>query len=207
MFTGSHPNKIHKFCEKFLFNLKSLKTLGKLKEISRYKRMSINKIQGIRSDLVRTDDNWREWDFPKFLEALRKWRERNPIAAVHELTKCRLMGKSHPFHGDRMFQAQQKNEQVQGCVYCRKPDHKSVNCKTAASVDELKQVLSNKHLWFNCTSTRHKAADCKCRALCQVCQKMHHTFICDRFGEQLMTATSTGKRAVTSSYGCEGLRC
>ena len=49
-----------------------------------YVRMSIDKLQGIRGDLVRTDDNWREWGFPKFVEALRKWTERNPIPAERE---------------------------------------------------------------------------------------------------------------------------
>ena len=188
MITGSHPKKIHEFYEKLLFNVQSLETLGKLKEISGYVRMSSDKLQGIRGDLVRTDDNWREWDFPKFVEALKRWTERNPIPAERELTEKPPDRKRPPFQRDRSFQAQQKDERVRGCVYCEKPDHKSV--------DERKRVLSNKHLCFNCTGTRHKAADCKCRVLCQVCQKRHHTSICDRLGEQLMTATSAGKTAV-----------
>lgn len=49
MITGSHPNKIHELYEKLLFNVQSLETLGKLKEISGYARMSIDKLQGIRS--------------------------------------------------------------------------------------------------------------------------------------------------------------
>ena len=61
-----------------------METLGKLTEISGYVRMSVDKLQGIRGDLVRTDDNWREWGFPKFVEALRKWTERNPIPAERE---------------------------------------------------------------------------------------------------------------------------
>ena len=85
---------------------------------------------------------------------------------------------------------------MRGCVYCEKPDHKSVDCKTVASVDERKRVLSNKHLCFNCTGARHKAVDCRCRVLCQVYQKKHHTSICHRLCEQLMTATSAGKTAV-----------
>ena len=192
--TGSHPKKIHEFYEKLLFNVQSLETLGKLKEISGYVRMSIDKLQGIRGYLVRTDDNWREWDFPKFAEALRKWTERNPVEL--ELNEKPPDRKKPPFLQDRSFQALQKDKRARGCVYCEKPDHRSVDCKTVASVDERKRVLSRKHLCFNCTGTRHKAADCRCRVLCQVCQKRHHTSICDRLGEQLMTATSAGKTAV-----------
>ena len=84
MITGSHSRKIHEFYEKLLFNVQSLETLGKLTEINGYVKMSIDKLQGIRGDLVRTDDNWREWGFPKFVEALRKWSETNPIPAERE---------------------------------------------------------------------------------------------------------------------------
>ena len=208
--TGSHPRKIHEFYEKLLFNVQSLETLGKLTDINGYVRMSIDKLQGIRGDLVRTDDNWREWGFPKFVEALRKWTERNPIPAEREPPEKLPDRKKPHFPRDRSFQAQQKEERVRGCVYCEKPDHKSVNCKTVASVDERKRVLSNKHLCFNCTGTRHKAVDCRCRVVCEVCQKKHHTSICDRLGEQLITATSAGKTAVIHLVvvvKVQGVRC
>ena len=57
MITGSHSRKIHEFYEKLLFTLQSLETLGKLTEMNGYVKMSIDKLQGIRGDLVRTDDN------------------------------------------------------------------------------------------------------------------------------------------------------
>ena len=208
--TGSHPRKIHEFYEKLLFNVQSLETLGKLTEINGYVRTSIDKLQGIRGDLVRTDDNWREWGFPKFVEALRKWTERNPIPAEREPPEKLPDRKKPHFPRNRSFQAQQKEERVRGCVYCEKPDHKSVNCKTVASVDERKRVLSNKYLCFNCTGTRHKTVDCRCRVVCAVCQKKHHTSICDRLGEQLMTATSAGKTAVIHPVvvvKVQGVRC
>lgn len=87
-----------------------------MKEISGYVRMSIDKLQGIRGDLVRTDDNWREWDFPKLVEALRKWTERNPVEL--ELNEKPPDRKKPPFLQDRSFQALQKDERAQGCVYC-----------------------------------------------------------------------------------------
>ena len=210
MITGSHSRKIHEFYEKVLFTVQSLETLGKLTEMNGYVKMSIDKLQGIRGDLVRTDDNWREWGFPKFVEALRKWTERNPIPAEREPPEKLPDRKKPHFPRDRSFQAQQKEERVRGCVYCEKPDHKSVNCKTVASVDERKRVLSNKHLCFNCTGTRHKTVDCRCRVVCEVCQKKHHTSICDRLGEQLMTATSAGKTAVIHPVvvvKVQGVRC
>ena len=80
--------------------MQSLETLGKLKEISWYVTMSIDKLQGIRGNLVRSDDNWREWDFPKFVEALKKWTERNPIPAEREPTEKPPDRKRPPFPRD-----------------------------------------------------------------------------------------------------------
>ena len=53
--------------------------MGKLQEINGYVRLLINRLPGIRSELVINDDNWQEWDFPRFVEALRKCTERNPV--------------------------------------------------------------------------------------------------------------------------------
>ena len=76
---GTQPARIHDFYEKLLFNVQSLETMGKLREVNGYVRMTIDKLPGIRGDLVRTDDSWREWNFPKLVDELRKWTERNPI--------------------------------------------------------------------------------------------------------------------------------
>ena len=153
MITGSHPKKIHEFCKKLLFNVQSLEMLGKLKEISGYVRMSIDKLQGIRGDLEGRTTIGESGTFQN------SWKPSGSglrdILSLPNVNcpRGRLTGKSHP----------ETDERVQGCVYCEKPDHKSVDCKTVASVNERKRVLSNRHLCFNCTGTRHKAADCKCR--------------------------------------------
>ena len=77
--SGANPARIHQFYEALSFNVQALETLGKLKEVNGYVRMSIDKLPGIRGDLVRTDENWQEWDFPKFVYALQGWTERNPV--------------------------------------------------------------------------------------------------------------------------------
>ena len=129
------------------------------------------------SGLVRTDDSWRELNFLQLVEELRKWTERNPIRTKSNEKLLR----------DKSYQTQQKDERGRECVYCEKPDHRSVDCKTVTTLDERKRLLSNKHLCFHCTGSR--AVDCRSRSLYQICQKRHHTSICDRLGDQLMTAT------------------
>jgi hypothetical protein len=50
-----------------------------LGEIAGYVRITIDKLEGIRGDLVRTDDSWQEWEFSELIEALGKWTVRNLI--------------------------------------------------------------------------------------------------------------------------------
>ena len=184
---GTQPARIHDFYEKLLFNVQSLETMGKLREVNGYVRMTIDKLPGIRGDLVRTDDSWREWNFPKLVDELRKWTERNPI---------QLKQSDKPWR-DKNFQIQQDRDgRNRGCVYCGKQEHKSVDCKTVVTVDDRKKVLSNKRLCFNCTGSKHRAEDCRSRSLCQICQRRHHTSICNSVSNQLMTATTMERPTV-----------
>ena len=50
---------------------------------------TLDKLLGIRADLVRLDDDWQEWTFPQMLEALRKWCDRNPIHSSDQSVKSR----------------------------------------------------------------------------------------------------------------------
>ena len=53
-------------------------TMNKLKGINAYIRLTLDKLPGLRADLVRTDEGWQEWTFPQLVDALRKWANRNP---------------------------------------------------------------------------------------------------------------------------------
>ena len=61
---NSNLYKIRKFSEKLLSSVQALEIMGKLKEINGYVRLALDKLQGIRTDLVRTDDDWKDWKFP-----------------------------------------------------------------------------------------------------------------------------------------------
>ena len=45
--------------------------MGKLKGTSGYVRSTLEKLPEIRADLVRLDNDWQEWKFGQFAEALR----------------------------------------------------------------------------------------------------------------------------------------
>ena len=42
-------------------------------------RSVLEKLKGINADLVRGDTGWQDWDFPRLIVALKKWKDINPL--------------------------------------------------------------------------------------------------------------------------------
>ena len=80
--TGANPRKVDDFYKTLLFNVQSLATLGKLKEVSGNVRAVLDKLKGIKADLVRGKSGWQDWDFLHLLQALKEWKEINPVEEV-----------------------------------------------------------------------------------------------------------------------------
>lgn len=111
--------------------------MGKIKEVNGYVRMMLDKLDpGISGDLVRTDDDWQEWDFPKLLEALRKWTIRNPPKLEKRYSQERLtlpkLTKS------KAYQASQQEPKRRPCVFCESPVHQSINCDKVKTMKTAK---------------------------------------------------------------------
>lgn len=148
---GSQPTRILEFYEKLATNIQALDTMGKIKEINGYVRVTLDKLPGIRADLVRLDDNWQGWGFSQMLEALRKWCDRNPLPSSDQPSRERtLPNKSR----DRFFNSRQEDWKQRPCVYCGSSGHKSVGCDRMVSVAERKKHLSEKKLCFNYTGKK-----------------------------------------------------
>ena len=147
---NSNPVRIHEFYEKLLTSVQCLETMGKLTEIKGYVRLTLEKLPGIRSDLVRIDDEWQEWNFGQLVDALRKWTERNPI----------LENKSSDRQRKEEKLLQVKQNKPNECIYCEKTGHRAADCKNVTSVSERRKILSRKKLCFNCTGVKHRAAEC-----------------------------------------------
>ena len=71
--TGTNPTKTNEFYKKLVTNIQTLESMGKDKDIRGYVRLTLDKLLGIRTDLVRMDDNCQESMFPQLVEVLRKW--------------------------------------------------------------------------------------------------------------------------------------
>ena len=175
---GTNAGKIHEFYNQLLSNVQSLETLGKLREVNGYVRMCLDKLEGIRGDLVRTDDDWRQWDFIKLVDALRKWTERNPVKVNEKLSD--RSDKHARYSRTNAFQARQRETKQRRCVYCNEISHASINCHKVVSTADRKKHLSEHRLCFNCTGAEHRASDCRSKFGCSKCKRRHHTSICGR---------------------------
>ena len=51
---NANPQKIHNFSKKLLCSVQALDTMGKIKEMNGYVKVTLDKLQGIRADLVMT---------------------------------------------------------------------------------------------------------------------------------------------------------
>ena len=75
-------------------------------------------------------------ELSQFVDELRKWTERNPI---------QTKSNEKPLRGN-LTRHNRKTSEVVSVFIVKKPDHRSVNCKTVTTLDERKRLLSNKHL-------------------------------------------------------------
>ena len=86
-----------------------------------------------------------------------------------------------------------------GRVYCETTDHRSVNCDKFVTVEDRRKQFGIKQLCFNCTGHQHRAAECKSRSGCRICNRKHLTrSICYKSTprDQLMTATNVERKGV-----------
>ena len=108
--------------------------MGKLKEIKGYLRSILDKLPSIKSDLVKTDERWHDWDFEELTKEISKWVDRNPV-------------KSDPKHDQRqeqLLQAKQRDRKT--CVCCNVNNHKSSQCGKVKGIQERKKAPSEKKL-------------------------------------------------------------
>ena len=73
------------------------------------------------------------------------------------------------------------------CVFCDAENHSSKDCSIVTDVHKRKKLLAQKKLCFNCTGSKHRAADCKSTQKCSKCSMKHHSSICTK-KEKLRTA-------------------
>jgi len=162
----ANPSKVKEFYKQLRFNVQSLETLGRLSDVKENVRSTLDKLKGIKADLVRGHDKWRDWGFEDLLAELRRWTDINPIEEK-ATSKTYSQPRPTPRTG-KMFYAKVEGQQgTKACLYCDTPDHKAINCDKVVNVNERKRILAEKYL-------------CKSKSSCQKCGAKHHTSICNK---------------------------
>ena len=71
--------KIHDFYERLIAHI--IDTMGEVKEINIYVQFTLDQC-GVRTDLVRADDNWQNQGLNERIEAIGKWTEKTLATRV-----------------------------------------------------------------------------------------------------------------------------
>ena len=81
------------------------------------------------------------------------------------------------------------------CAYCVSKDHTAISCSKITDKGERKKILASKRLCFTCTSSKHRATECKSSVLFRNCTKRHHSDQVEK-QEPSMTSSQVGKASV-----------
>ena len=123
--------------------MQALETIRKLKEIKGSVRLTLYKLQGIRADLVMTDDDWQDAKVPQLIEASENWIRRNSKPLNHE--PLYADNRTNPYRNPtKVYQA---NRYQIECMYCKNSDHKSADCQIVKTTSERRKLLSEKELF------------------------------------------------------------
>ena len=196
----TNPNEVDKFYKILLYNVQSLETLGKLERVNGMTRSVIDKLPGIKSDIVRGHEGWQDWGLAQLVKVMKVWRDINPCNEESGKEKGKRKDRS-----DKVFNTGAKKH---SCVYCEDSNHKSRECPRVVDVNERKKILATKRLCFNCTGARHRASECRSTSGCQRCKQKHHTSIC--MMKDKLLATEQGSKPVVYpivNVNVEGIEC
>ena len=106
---------------------------------------TLAKLPGIKADLTRNYDDWKNWTFDDLLTEIRTWLKRKEND--DDLEKCREEKRpEYSRHGGAFMTTEKRGPR---CFYCPKK-HWPDQCDTVVDRKERKEIL------------RRKSACCKC---------------------------------------------
>jgi hypothetical protein len=163
---GYNYTKIREFYEALSRNHDALLTLGEGDMLTGFVMTTVNKLPQVKPDLVRTDDDWENWDMAALIEEIRKWLGRHKV----DPGETRKEGAWFASKGGKPL--------TPVCVFCKK-DHWGGDCKTVVTLEARKKFFVDNQLCFNCGRQGHRASKCHSRG-CVKCKARHHTSLCDQ---------------------------
>ena len=66
---GTDPIEMNNFYKTLLFNVQSIETLVKVERVHGMTRSVLDKLSGIKSDLVKSQESWQQWNLAHLIQA------------------------------------------------------------------------------------------------------------------------------------------
>lgn len=136
----------------------------------------------MKPDLVRTDENWEDWNLKDLLCNLQKSLIRNKptIDSKHHEESTRR---------ERNWFAGKSNggkSKCPKCVFC-KGEHYSDSCGVVKETDSRRKFFADNKLCYNCGQPGHGANNCH-EGSCFKCKGKHHTSLFQGTRSPILTA-------------------
>ena len=153
---GSNYAKIQEFYEKVSKNYDALLTMGEADMLRGFVISTLNKLPHVKPDLVRTDDDWEDWDMEAFISGLQKWLKRNKAEDRSEISGDTHKKERHWFTPEgKSPKTGERGAPV--CVYCQKDDHRADSCKTYETLEQRRKYFAEKSAVLQlCESWTHR---------------------------------------------------
>ena len=144
--SGGNPNKVLEFYKTLLYNVQSLETLGKVERVNGMTRRVLEKLKGVKADLVRGEEGWQEWDLPRLIVALKRWKDINPIEEIEPQKKLHAPKRFEKSPPDFITPKTMTDANELVCTVKNPTIFK--NSSKFATVDERKRLLAEKKIMF-----------------------------------------------------------
>uniref|UniRef100_A0A182NMZ3 DUF1758 domain-containing protein n=1 Tax=Anopheles dirus TaxID=7168 RepID=A0A182NMZ3_9DIPT len=91
--------------------------------------------------------------------------------------------------------SQSQRESTKECVVCHAP-HSVANCSAFGklTVADRQRIVREQALCFKSLGRHHQARFFKSREKCEICNKDHHTLVCNKMGEQVSANVQAAKQ-------------
>ncbi|XP_068725012.1 uncharacterized protein [Montipora capricornis] len=158
---GSNYLKVQEFYETVSRNHDALLTMGEADILRGFVMSTLNKLPQVRPDIVRTDDNWENWNMETLIKNLQAWLRRNkPGDPPRTLREPPIKRERHWFAAKGSDQPRERA--TPSCLYC-KEDQWADNCATIPTVEARRKLFHDNQLCCNCGKPGHPARKCRSR--------------------------------------------